>query len=73
MQQPVLQTTFPVKIHPRPAVPRSRLLLLFLIFFFICCGLGYPILNRIDWRQAPGDSRTFSPTLIWSLRLRRQI
>jgi hypothetical protein len=27
---------------------------LFLIFFFICCGLGYPVLNRIDWRQAPG-------------------
>jgi hypothetical protein len=29
-------------------------LLLSLLFFFICCGLGYPILNRIDWRQAPG-------------------
>jgi hypothetical protein len=27
---------------------------LFLIFFFICWGLGYPMLNRIDWRQAPG-------------------
>jgi len=27
---------------------------LFLIFFFICSGLGYPILNRIDWRKAPG-------------------
>jgi hypothetical protein len=27
---------------------------LFLIFFFICCGLGYPVLNRIDWRQGPG-------------------
>ena len=35
-------------------VPRSRLLLLFLVFFFICCGLGYPVLNRIDWRQGPG-------------------
>src|ERR1700742_2139210 len=33
---------------------RSRLLLLFLIFFFVCCGLGYPVLNRIDWRQGPG-------------------
>jgi hypothetical protein len=29
-------------------------LLLLLIFFFICCGLGYPTLNRVDWRQAPG-------------------
>ena len=54
MQHRVLPTTFPGKIHPSPAVPRSRLLLLFLIFYFICCGLGYPILNRIDWRQAPG-------------------
>jgi hypothetical protein len=45
MQQSVVQTA---------SVPRSRLLLLFLIFFFICCGLGYPILNRIDWRQGPG-------------------
>ena len=35
-------------------VPGSRLLLLFLIFFFICCGLGYPVLNRIDWRQGAG-------------------
>jgi hypothetical protein len=33
---------------------RSRLLLLFLLFFVICCGLGYPVLNRIDWRQGPG-------------------
>ena len=35
-------------------IPRSRLLLLFLLFYFICCGLGYPILNRIDWQKAPG-------------------
>ena len=35
-------------------VPRSRLLLLFGLFFFICCGLGYPSLNRVDWRKAPG-------------------
>jgi hypothetical protein len=35
-------------------IPRSRLLLLFLLFFFICCGLGYPSLNRVDWRTAPG-------------------
>jgi hypothetical protein len=41
-------------IQPPADVPRSRLLLLFLIFFFICCGLGYPVLNRIDWRQGPG-------------------
>jgi hypothetical protein len=41
-------------IQPPADVPRSRLLLLFLIFFFICCGLGYPVLNRIDWRQGLG-------------------
>lgn len=35
-------------------VPRSRLLLLLALFFFICCGLGYPSLNRVDWRKAPG-------------------
>jgi hypothetical protein len=35
-------------------VPPSRLAFLFLLFFVICCGLGYPILNRIDWRTAPG-------------------
>jgi len=35
-------------------IPRSRLLLLFGLFFCICCGLGYPSLNRVDWRKAPG-------------------
>ena len=35
-------------------VPRRRLVLLFLLFFCICCGLGYPSLNRVDWRKAPG-------------------
>src|SRR6202453_4517094 len=54
MQHSVVQTTLPETIHPPAAIPRSRLLLLSLIFFFICCGIGYPILNRIDWRQAPG-------------------
>jgi hypothetical protein len=54
MQQSVVQTIVPVTIHPPASVPRSRLLLLFLIFFFICCGLGYPTLNRIDWRQGLG-------------------
>ena len=54
MQRRVLETSFRSTIHPAAAVPRSRLLLLFLLFFFICCGLGYPSLNRIDWRQAPG-------------------
>jgi hypothetical protein len=53
----VLQTGFRSTTHPAAAVPRSRLLLLFSLFFFICCGLGYPILNRIDWRQAPGGLR----------------
>jgi hypothetical protein len=54
MQQSAVQTTVPGMIQPPTSVPRSRLLLLFLIFFFVCCGLGYPILNRIDWRQGPG-------------------
>jgi hypothetical protein len=54
MQQSVVQTIVPGTIHPPAGVPRSRLLLLFLIFFFVCCGLGYPVLNRIDWRQGPG-------------------
>jgi hypothetical protein len=54
MQHGAAQTIRPDTIHPPAAIPGSRLLLLFLVFFFICCGLGYPILNRIDWRQAPG-------------------
>src|SRR5258708_28928834 len=54
MRHSVMQTVVPGTIHPPAGVPRSRLLLLFLVFFFICCGLGYPVLNRIDWRQAPG-------------------
>ena len=36
------------------AIPRGRRWLLFALFFSICCGLGYPSLNRVDWRQAPG-------------------
>jgi hypothetical protein len=51
MQESAVQTIVP---HSPARIPRSRLLLLFLIFFSICWGLGYPILNRIDWRQAPG-------------------
>jgi hypothetical protein len=35
-------------------IPRRRMLLLFALFFCICCGLGYPSLNRVDWRTAPG-------------------
>lgn len=31
-----------------------RLVLLFVLFFLICLGLGYPILNRIEWQRAPG-------------------
>ena len=34
----------------------ARLALLFCVFFLIACGLGYPILNRFDPRQAPGLS-----------------
>jgi hypothetical protein len=54
MQNDVLEATFPNTIYPPAAVPRSRLLLLFLLFFFICCGLGYPTLNRVDWRHSAG-------------------
>jgi hypothetical protein len=54
MQPKVEETIFREAINPTMAVPRSRLLLLFLLFFFICCGLGYASLNRIDWRAAPG-------------------
>lgn len=31
-----------------------RVGLLYLLFFLICLGLGYPILNRIEWQHAPG-------------------
>ena len=54
MHRGVIQEKFSDTAHSPAALPLSRLLLLFLIFFFICGGLGYPILNRIDWRQAPG-------------------
>ncbi|MDR3742356.1 MAG: hypothetical protein P4L40_25335, partial [Terracidiphilus sp.] len=40
--------------QPAAIIPRSRRWLLFALFFFICCGLGYPSLNRVDWRHAPG-------------------
>jgi len=35
---------------------------LFLVFFLIACGLGYPVLNRFDPRQTPGlsDVRTYA-------------
>ena len=54
--------TQPVADLPR-AIPRGRRWLLFALFFSICCGLGYPSLNRVDWRQAPGgldDVLTYS-------------
>ena len=38
----------------RDQVSVRRLLLLYVLFFLICFGLGYPILNRIDWQRAPG-------------------
>jgi hypothetical protein len=40
--------------QPTAAIPRARRWLLFALFFAICCGLGYPSLNRVDWRQAGG-------------------
>ncbi len=33
---------------------RSRLALLYVLFFLICCGLGYPSLNRVDFRAGVG-------------------
>jgi len=44
-------------------LPWSRRLLLGVLFFLICCGLGYSILNRIEWRKAPGglqDLQTYA-------------
>jgi len=37
-----------------PQLSARRLLLLYLLFVAICMGLGYPVLNRIDWRGGPG-------------------
>ena len=40
----------------------ARFASLFLLFFLIACGLGYPILNRYDPRQTPGlsDVKTYA-------------
>jgi hypothetical protein len=35
-------------------IARPRLALLYVLFFLICCGLGYPSLNRVDWRVGVG-------------------
>src|ERR1700694_4412068 len=40
----------------RTKIAAARLALLFCVFFLIACGLGYPILNRFDPRQARGLS-----------------
>ena len=37
-------------------ISRARLLLLSVLFFSICLGLGYPSLNRVDWRTYAGLS-----------------
>jgi hypothetical protein len=46
----------------RTKIAAARLALLFCVFFPIACGLGYPILNRFDPRQAPGlsDVKTYA-------------
>jgi hypothetical protein len=46
----------------RTKIAIVKIALLFSIFFLIACGLGYPILNRFDPRQAPGlsDVRTYA-------------
>jgi hypothetical protein len=43
-----------VRPDQRERISRSRLALLYLLFFVICCGLGYPSLNRVDWRAGEG-------------------
>jgi hypothetical protein len=63
MHDSVEEAEFPKVMGGTAPVPRSRLVLLFLLFFFICCGLGYSGLNRIDWRKAPGglsDLQTYA-------------
>jgi hypothetical protein len=40
----------------RAKVTASKLGSLFLLFFLIACGLGYPVLSRYDPRQTPGLS-----------------
>ncbi len=67
MPRTVEEAAFRVAKHQTRAVSRSRLLLLFFLFFFICCGLGYPSLNRVDWRTAPGgldDVRTYAELVV---------
>ncbi|MGO9892684.1 MAG: hypothetical protein ACLPX8_00520 [Bryobacteraceae bacterium] len=54
MPHSVEEAAAPTTLQPAATIPRSRRWLLFGLFFCICCGLGYPSLNRVDWRQAPG-------------------
>jgi hypothetical protein len=54
MPHAVEEATAGATLQPVAAIPRARRWLLFALFFAICCGLGYPSLNRVDWRQAPG-------------------
>jgi hypothetical protein len=63
MHRAAEETPFQQEIRGTMSVSYPRLLLLFLLFFFICCGLGYPSLNRVDWRKAPGgldDVQTYA-------------
>jgi hypothetical protein len=41
-------------------IPRVRMCGLVCLFFLICFGLGYPVLNRYDPRQTPGLSDVHS-------------
>ncbi|MFZ0733754.1 MAG: hypothetical protein WAM79_15630, partial [Candidatus Sulfotelmatobacter sp.] len=38
------------------AISRRRLVILYVVFFLIAAGLGYPALNRYDPRLVPGLS-----------------
>ncbi len=52
-----MKTTNHGESQEKPAkITAAKLGSLFLLFFLIACGLGYPVLNRYDPRQTPGLS-----------------
>jgi hypothetical protein len=67
MQDRVEELAVLIRSDSVRGVPRSRLALLFALFFLICLGLGYSILNRIAWRDAPGgleDLQTYANLVV---------
>lgn len=54
---PQLEPSRPAGSNPGPRpIPRLRLMILYVVFFLIAAGLGYPALNRYDPRVVPGLS-----------------